>query len=78
MRVPVQDIRVSCVQQMSTRTRVRVEARHAPTGAEMQRDPGFSPSQPPFSKQALLQWETHTCGQNPSSIHVSRAGLRPV
>lgn len=48
---------MSCVQQMGTRTRVRVEARHAPTGVEMQRDLGFSPSQPPFSKQALFQWK---------------------
>lgn len=37
MHVPVQDMRVRCVQQMGTHVHVCVEARGTPTGTEMHR-----------------------------------------
>lgn len=48
MHVPVQDMRVCCVQQMGTHMRVCVEARRTPTGTEMQQDTGPPPTELAF------------------------------
>lgn len=66
MHVPVQDMRVRCVQQMGTLVRVCVEARGTPTGTEMRRTRALLQSSLPFLLSTSPPAnETHTGACDP-------------
>lgn len=76
MHVPVQDMRVCCVQQMGTHMRVRGGATYTHRHRDA-RDEGTPPAQPPFPSQHKFScnmkptWGTEI----PCLAHVFKGGI---
>lgn len=65
MHVPVQDMRVCCVQQMGTHMRMCVEAQRIPTGTDVQDGHSSRLASLFFSTQVLLRYAAHAGDCNP-------------